>query len=602
MAVKIEKGGWAIIFTLGLGLVGYSLNKYGILDKLIPGAKVRESTEIGKIDLPTATTTAASNVTAASLPGSKRGCDNKDEIRFYHWAWNAQMGMMFATGGPQSSDGSLMCKEGANVRFVREDDAGKMQEALVAFATELKGGSRNPSKGAHFVAIMGDGAATFLKGLNDTLKKLGPDYTAKVVGSAGYSRGEDKFVGPPAWKQNPQASRGGLVAGYLRDGDWNIAQKWLGDNSLCNNPDEKTYDPKCLNWVAASDYIDAGEKYISGYCEERAVVDKGKKTGEKKRVCVNGVVTWTPGDVNVAKKKGGLVSIVSTKEYSAQMPNVIIGIDKWMKDNRATVEGMLKATFDGGDQVKAHPAALKHAAQVSTVVYHESNADYNYWERYYNGVTETDKQGLQVELGGSTVNNLADNLLLFGLTKGSANVFAATYQVFGDIVVKQYPDLVPSYYPVAEILDTSYIENIAAKTGTSMTPATVPSFSASDKVANVVSRRAWNITFDTGKATFTAHAKTDLDQMLKDLLVAGSTSVEIHGHTDSVGDANANMQLSEARSFAVKKWLEEQSSVNFPEGRLRVFAHGQQNPVAPNSTDDGRAKNRRVEIVIGTTK
>ena len=124
---------------------------------------------------------------------------------------------------------------------------------------------------------MGDGSAAFLKGLNDTLKRLGPDYTAKVVGSAGYSRGEDKFMGPPEWKDEPAASRGGLVAGYLRDGDWNIAQKWLGDNGLCNNPDEKTYDPNCLNWVAASDYIDAAEKYIAELLRDAPVVQNGKR-------------------------------------------------------------------------------------------------------------------------------------------------------------------------------------------------------------------------------------------------------------------------------------------------------------------------------------
>jgi outer membrane protein OmpA-like peptidoglycan-associated protein len=78
--------------------------------------------------------------------------------------------------------------------------------------------------------------------------------------------------------------------------------------------------------------------------------------------------------------------------------------------------------------------------------------------------------------------------------------------------------------------------------------------------------------------------------------------VEVHGHTDSQGNPQTNMSLSEARAFAVKKWLEKQSPVNFPSGRVRVFAHGQSNPVAPNSSEAGRAQNRRVEIVLTASK
>jgi outer membrane protein OmpA-like peptidoglycan-associated protein len=133
-----------------------------------------------------------------------------------------------------------------------------------------------------------------------------------------------------------------------------------------------------------------------------------------------------------------------------------------------------------------------------------------------------------------------------------------------------------------------------------MTPAAVPQFSSVDKVSNVVSRRNWNITFETGKATFTPAARADLDQMVRDLVVAGNTLVEIHGHTDSVGSPEANMSLSEQRAFAVKNHLEEQAKLSFPEGRIRIYSHGQQNPVAPNATEDGRARNRRVEIVLGT--
>jgi outer membrane protein OmpA-like peptidoglycan-associated protein len=216
------------------------------------------------------------------------------------------------------------------------------------------------------------------------------------------------------------------------------------------------------------------------------------------------------------------------------------------------------------------------------------------------GVSEKDKQGIVVDLGGSTVNNLADNLQIFGLTQGSANLFAATYTVFGDIVVSQYPDLVPNYPKVKDILDTSYVAAIAKRSAPA-TPAETRTFSAAEPVQNVVSRKSWHINFDTGKATFSGSSKGDLDQLLRDLLVAGGTVVELHGHTDNVGGMDSNQKLSEDRAFAVKTWLEQQSSSNFPSGRVRVFAHGSTNPVAPNATAEGRAQNRRVDIVLGTT-
>jgi outer membrane protein OmpA-like peptidoglycan-associated protein len=257
---------------------------------------------------------------------------------------------------------------------------------------------------------------------------------------------------------------------------------------------------------------------------------------------------------------------------------------------------MLRATFEGGDMVKRDDEALRRAAALSALVYKEK--DTAYWYKYFHPVVQKDAQGLTVELGGSAVNNLADNLQLFGLAPGSTNIFAATYTVFGDVVKSQYPKLVPSYYPVAEVLDTSLVKELAAA-ATGRSEPDLPRFSG-ERIKQVVSRRSWDIKFATGSAKFKPDAAQDLRAMFKDLVVAGGTIVEIHGHTDDQGSPEKNQRLSEERAFAVKKWLQGQSQTNFPEERTKVFAHGSTQPLDSNATATGRAKNRRVEIVLGT--
>jgi len=293
------------------------------------------------------------------------------------------------------------------------------------------------------------------------------------------------------------------------------------------------------------------------------------------------------------------VSIVSTKEYRSQMPHVIIGNKRWVNGHRDIVKSMLRAIFEGGDMVKHDDEALRRAAALSALVYKEK--DGAYWYKYFHPVTQQDAKGMIVDLGGSAVNNLADNQQLFGLVPGSTNLFAATYTVFGDIVKSQYPKLVPSYDPVSQILDASLVKELAMSTSGATSEADLPRFTG-ERVKQVVSRRSWDIQFATGSAKFKPEALAQLKSMFNDLVVAGGTIVEIHGHTDDQGSPDKNQRLSEDRAFAVKKWLQGQSSVNFPDERIKVFAHGSTEPLDSNSTAQGRAKNRRVEMILGTGK
>ena len=554
-----------------------------------------QSQEVGKIDLPDAPKNASTAVPQAEMPSDKAASINSPEVRWQLWAWNAQMGLMFANGGANTTEGSLMAKNGVNLKLTRQDDVPQMQASLIKFANEYKSNTAT-TEGTQFVSIMGDGAPAFLAGIQPELEKIGPEYKAQIIYTCGKSLGEDKLMGPSAWRENPQSAKGGLCAAYLRDGDWNIVVKWCGDNGIKVNPDEKSYDPDAMNFYSADSYIDASQKYISNYAEDRPVVVNGKATGETKKVAINAVATWTPGDVMVAEKKGGLVSIVSTKEYRSQMPCVIIGIKKYMEDNRKTVESMIDAIAKGGDQVKSYSVALKKAGDISAKVYNEETGEY--WVKYYNGISAPDKQGLVVELGGSRVHNLGDNLELFGMGQGSTNVFKIVYTVFGDIAKKLYPKLMPSYPAADEVVDLSYLKNVASRT-TNMAAADKVTFNSDDAIREKVAEKSWNIEFESGSNRLTPQAEKSLQNLFNDLVVASNLKVEIHGHTDNAGDANKNMQLSESRAFAVKEWLEKKSSSNFPEGRLAIIAHGQMNPLVSNGTPEGKAKNRRVTIVMG---
>ena len=104
---------------------------------------------------------------------------------------------------------------------------------------------------------------------------------------------------------------------------------------------------------------------------------------------------------------------------------------------------------------------------------------------------------------------------------------------------------------------------------------------------------ALQIGFDTGKATIKPDSFPQLDQVAAALKQQAALKLEIGGHTDNVGTAEANLALSDARAKAVMKHLIDKGT---PAARLTAKGYGQAAPVADNRTEEGRAKNRRVEL------
>jgi peptidoglycan-associated lipoprotein len=92
-------------------------------------------------------------------------------------------------------------------------------------------------------------------------------------------------------------------------------------------------------------------------------------------------------------------------------------------------------------------------------------------------------------------------------------------------------------------------------------------------------------------------AKARLDQMVTDLKAdPKGVFIEIEGHTDNVGGNEINERIGLERAEAVKRYLYEQHQV--PLHKINVISYGEEKPVAPNNTRDGRAQNRRVVVKV----
>ncbi|MBE7171197.1 MAG: OmpA family protein [Williamsia sp.] len=587
MALKIKPAGKILLVAVVVAIVVLVAKWYQSRPK-----DVSQSIELGKVALPDAPDASLTgNATKLPLPSSEEAVNGGTQINWERMAWNSQFSGMYANGGVRTTKNSLFDQAKLDITYTRQDDCNKQMADLVKFAQDYK---NNPNASAVLVTFMGDGMPAFMTSLAKSLEPLGPEYQPIILPiSHGKSYGEDQVMAPPSWKQDPKNAIGKCVAGVLRDGDVNILIKWAGDNGLKLNPDETTYDPEAINLIAASDFLDAPTKYITGYTETRKVVVNGRTTGRDTTVGVDGVATWTPGDVNVSQKKGGLVTIANTRQYASQMPNQTIAIKKWAYDHRTDVENMIIALAQAGDQVRSYNDAKEFAAKVSTDVYKEQSPDY--WLKYYNGSEEKDVQGMKVSLGGSTVFNLNDMANTYGLGSDKVDRYKAVYNTFGNLMVKMYPTLMPTFVPYEKAVDKSFLNSVISNHPELLTGKAIQAKYANE-ITSEVSSKSYSIEFETNSATIKPSSYKLLDEIFESAVVAEGLKLGIYGHTDNSGSDDVNIPLSEKRANSVRDYLLQKG---MKEARIETKGYGSTKPIADNATALGKSKNRRVEIVLG---
>lgn len=109
------------------------------------------------------------------------------------------------------------------------------------------------------------------------------------------------------------------------------------------------------------------------------------------------------------------------------------------------------------------------------------------------------------------------------------------------------------------------------------------------------------VTFDSGilfgfdSYQLTSQAKGNIQEMAETLKKYEDTNILIEGHTDNVGKENYNQRLSERRAQAVADYA---TSIGVDRSRIRTTGYGEEQPVAENESEAGRAENRRVEVAI----
>ena len=450
--------------------------------------------------------------------------------------WPGHMALLFGAGGLKTQPGSIAASEGLNLEIQFIEDA--------------------PTK-------------------NEALRKGDVDFVWQTVDELPISLGAYRSAGIDV--------RTFMQIDWSRGGDACIASKdvltvesVLGHKSamLMFSPDHTVFEFMINNSRLTPQQVAEIRRSTKFSLDDPTYARTLFKQGKVDVACL-----WEPDVTLALEERPGSHRLFSTADATELVADVLVARQDFLEAEPALAEKLARVWFKSVEHANLdRPAAANLISTVASRFRDELGYDKTLkalsWARW---------------------TELSDNVRFFGLD-GSAPAFDRVYNQADSIWIS---------YPEASIKDRfapGVLKNEAAVRSVWQAAGKPAARSAEDFNPAIATRGAAlftkpvSINFPTSSTELSAEALAVINQqILPQLEIAGGMSVRVEGNTDGFGERTANQALSEKRAAAIVEYL---ISRGVPRTRLVARGNGSGKPVAGNNTAEGRAQNRRTDVLF----
>ncbi len=288
---------------------------------------------------------------------------------------------------------------------------------------------------------------------------------------------------------------------------------------------------------------------------------------------VDAAVTWEP-DLSgaVAARENEAHVLVSTTAATNVIADTLVARQSLINEAPKTVQDFVNGWFDAISIMKEDPQGTNKLIGDALKL------------------TTDDVSGM---LSGLKLTAFADNAQFFGLS-GPKAYFTSLFN--GAFVIWRKKGVITSVVDAKDWHDGRFVAALADQYKSQKVEE---AFAFKDKpklTDRAIVNKSLSIHFTTGSDEIMPGSYFTLDSLGETMLAFGSTYLKVEGNTDARGNEGANKSLSTKRAEAVKKYLVANFAI--PEERFVTEGKGSANPVAANTSEDGRALNRRTDIKV----